>query len=304
MGAFSAAFNDMIKAVAAREVDLKSSISVLMTVLENIPDTVIVLRGAETLFENRNAKIQRLELQRHRGGNVFSHCEKLAQTGERRGLRPPVTYYDPDAKRYFQIIEAELDWSDSKPASLFSITDITDKKRIEELLRREAELDALTGIGNRKHAVRILNDAISQEMFPIALAFVDLDGLKRINDTFGHKAGDDYINAFVAGMTERLDRSKLLTRIGGDEFLVMMRRTAVPQAEALFGLVISSFDIDRNKGKPNVPEFSYGLIEINRGDLRTVDQMIEAADELMYIEKEKHKAARKAAGDTYVDDRL
>lgn len=111
-----------------------------------------------------------------------------------------------------------------------------------EHARRESETDVLTGLGNRKR----LEVAIERTMqlhaisrAPLSLVMMDLDGLKQVNDTLGHPAGDTALTRFGACMAKTfLQDSDELCRIGGDEFVALLPGTKLELAEKLANRLI------------------------------------------------------------------
>ena len=104
--------------------------------------------------------------------------------------------------------------------SLASGEDITDRLRADAEIRRLAYRDPLTGLANRMHFDAGLRAAVAAEP-AIGLLFVDLDGFKDVNDTYGHAAGDELLRA-TAGRLEATPGAGLVGRHGGDEFLVLV----------------------------------------------------------------------------------
>ena len=99
--------------------------------------------------------------------------------------------------------------------------------------RRTAEVDQLTGLNNRHYLERFLGSSLSSSPVSLAAALVDLDGLKGINDTYGHAAGDAAIQTAAETIRANTRDADVLCRLGGDEFLVLM-----PGFEAEAGLVV------------------------------------------------------------------
>jgi diguanylate cyclase (GGDEF)-like protein/PAS domain S-box-containing protein len=107
--------------------------------------------------------------------------------------------------------------------ALFS--DITSQKEHQQQLEHIAHFDALTGLPNRVLLADRLHQAMAQAVRrrqSLALAFLDLDAFKAINDTHGHDAGDQLLVALAARMKQTLREGDTLARIGGDEFVVIL----------------------------------------------------------------------------------
>jgi diguanylate cyclase len=101
--------------------------------------------------------------------------------------------------------------------------------------QRLAVTDHLTGLGNRRHLFDVLDEyfaAVAHEARQLAFLFIDLDGFKQINDSFGHPAGDEILGRVGARLAASLDGSDLLTRVGGDEFAAVMMDASAEQAAA------------------------------------------------------------------------
>ncbi len=107
---------------------------------------------------------------------------------------------------------------------VFTMSDITKARDSEEKLERMASHDALTGLPNR----RMLMDRMGQAMalaergnFAMAVAFIDLDRLKFVNDSQGHEAGDELLKSVAARMQACVRKSDTVARLGGDEFVLI-----------------------------------------------------------------------------------
>ncbi len=116
-----------------------------------------------------------------------------------------------------------------------SLQDVTESTRATEQLKYLAENDPLTGVLNRRGVETIIEDATRQAAMgrPLAVAYLDLDRFKLINDLFGHVAGDDVLRQ-VCRRTERLlAEGQTLGRIGGDEFIIVFRGAPIAAAAAV-----------------------------------------------------------------------
>ncbi len=107
---------------------------------------------------------------------------------------------------------------------LAQIEDVTARRTVEEVLRRQAEQDALTGLANRAQLGRILYE-MGTSGTPCAILFIDLDGFKLINDTRGHDVGDEVLLEVAARLRSAVRPSDVVARFGGDEFVVVCSNT-------------------------------------------------------------------------------
>jgi diguanylate cyclase (GGDEF)-like protein len=137
-----------------------------------------------------------------------------------------------------------------------------------------ARRDPLTGLLNRRAVYEMAEHELARALRsgrPIAIAYLDLDDLKRVNDTDGHEAGDELISRFAAALRMATRESDLVGRFGGDEFVVVM-----PDTDYAAGVTA----IERLLSGDMVPRASCGIVATERPDL-SLEKLIAAADELM-----------------------
>jgi diguanylate cyclase (GGDEF)-like protein/PAS domain S-box-containing protein len=123
-----------------------------------------------------------------------------------------------------QQIEVETD-ATGKPIELSgTVLDITERKEFEEHLRRLAHVDGLTGLANRTWLGERLAETLRapDERDSTALLFIDVDGFKSINDTYGHASGDELLKQIARRIKGCLRADDFVARSGGDEFVVLL----------------------------------------------------------------------------------
>ena len=171
--------------------------------------------------------------------------------------------------------------------------DVTQQRISEDLIQHQAFHDALTGLPNRSllidrviHAVAIAKREKSQ----IAVLFVDLDNFKRVNDTEGHKAGDELLIELVKRMQSRLREQDTLARLGGDEFVILLEgirdaNDLTALCDELLNTINQAFVIN---GRQHFVTLSIGISIFPEHDT-VPEQLILKADMAMYKAKELGK---------------
>jgi len=104
---------------------------------------------------------------------------------------------------------------------------------LNQALAREARTDALTGCANRRHFLHTLaqeRDRSARHQLDLCVLSLDIDHFKRVNDTYGHAAGDEVLKHFVATINSQLRQADLLGRLGGEEFSILLPHTSAPEA--------------------------------------------------------------------------
>ncbi len=177
---------------------------------------------------------------------------------------------------------------------LQDVTNLSDTLAALEAARddsaRQAATDPLTGIANRRHfaeqASRLIATA-QRHTRPCALLELDLDGLKTVNDTYGHAIGDAMILAFVRTCRLSLRESDILGRLGGDEFAVLLPETTVEQAQAIAERVRQAFAREGVYvgGERLEVSVSVGVAILDSTDRATLDALLRGADTALYEAK-------------------
>lgn len=148
-------------------------------------------------------------------------------------------------------------------------------------LRQLAQRDVLTGVFSRRYAMERIEALMEAETL-FSLVFLDLDGLKRVNDIQGHDAGDSYLIHFAMALEARLWESDLLARVGGDEFIVLMPGCDADTAALRIREIRSALE-QEYKGQTAF-RFSYGVTALPKSE-KDAELLIREADSAMYKDK-------------------
>jgi diguanylate cyclase (GGDEF)-like protein len=164
------------------------------------------------------------------------------------------------------------------------------RKLLQEELHHQASHDALTGLPNRGQALLLVNQALERARRTsddVTVLFVDLDGFKGVNDTMGHRAGDEVLRVVARRLTAAVRHGDVAARLGGDEFILMLEGasggdTAVQVAERVIDAVSETIklgpDADVRVGA------SVGIASSLRGE-GTADELVHDADQALYRAK-------------------
>jgi diguanylate cyclase (GGDEF)-like protein/PAS domain S-box-containing protein len=208
-----------------------------------------------------------------------------------RGTLPPTEVHmrNLDGAALEVLLAAKRVQYQNDPCYIVGAVDITGRKNMEEKLRHLATTDALTGAHNRRFffetAERELRRTARLE-HPAAVLLLDIDHFKRINDTYGHAAGDDMLRGLVEIIEGELRDYDILGRLGGEEFAVLLADTSIETAMEVgdrLRAAVAGSPIATVAGRLKMT-ISIGVAAVEPGAL-TVDVALSRADRAMYRAK-------------------
>jgi diguanylate cyclase (GGDEF)-like protein/PAS domain S-box-containing protein len=169
-------------------------------------------------------------------------------------------------------------------------SDITEIRQTQERLTHLANVDVLSGLPNRGRVRQLLGEALraaTTSNVPCAIMFLDLDGFKPVNDTFGHPKGDAVLRAVAKRLVDEVGSDGYVGRMGGDEFAIVIgdaqsRRNVEKLADGIIGAIKEPYLIDQTEIRIGVSiGCAFGPI-----DGATVDDLILKADLALYEAKD------------------
>jgi diguanylate cyclase (GGDEF)-like protein len=160
------------------------------------------------------------------------------------------------------------------------------------VLEEQARRDGLTGLYNRRYLDERLAEELSNARthgWPLAIAFIDLDLFKRVNDTYGHQAGDEVLRGAARLLLAGTRSSDVVARFGGEEFLILLPGTGLASALVVTERLVASFRESRHAvaGHQEVRvTISVGLAVQGEGqDFESPEELVRAADRAVYAAK-------------------
>lgn len=167
--------------------------------------------------------------------------------------------------------------------------DITDLKRKEEKIRYISEHDAMTGLYNRRYFQKKLDEFSQNENAEFSLIIGDMNNLKNINDTYGHSVGDQFIQLAARVLRESLPTDAIISRIGGDEFGVILLDKTLHMCSNYCKLIHQNskkYTIKKNLEENLSISIGYAIKDTK---IQDSEELFHEADQKMYKAKKKIK---------------
>lgn len=218
--------------------NIESIFNNIAGVLDSHDKEILVVRGknCKILYANERAKyrlggedLSLISCSKVFGKQFPGLCENCPVAGTPK-VADDVPFEIADTNNNsFSVKRNQINWSDGKPATIFTMQDISKDKDINEKLYTLAYIDQLTGVPNRqklKEDFSLVADKIASGELAGIVALFDLDNFKEINDTYGHNTGDVVLRRLTDHLLDNINFNGNLYRLGGDEFIFFMREDA------------------------------------------------------------------------------
>ncbi len=173
------------------------------------------------------------------------------------------------------------------------LRDVTERRHMEEELRSMSLRDELTGLYNRRGFITLaaqelkMADRLKRGIY---ILYADLDGLKAINDTLGHKEGDAALKETAVILSESFRNSDIIGRIGGDEFVIIPIGTAGDNLDIIISRLQKNIEMRNDKSDLKYKlSLSVGTAYYDPEHSVTIDELLTTADALMYSQKKNKR---------------
>ncbi len=156
-------------------------------------------------------------------------------------------------------------------------------------MQYNSDFDSLTNTYNRRAGMQLLRNILnsdSKSHLPLSICFLDINGLKDVNDVLGHQYGDELIVSIANTINKKIHTYDIFMRVGGDEFILVLKNTSPEEAEILWEKITESFKvINETENRPYNISLSHGIIEYTYDDDSRLDEVLIIADAKMYEDK-------------------
>ena len=181
------------------------------------------------------------------------------------------------------------------------VRDIGDRKEMENRLKYLSAHDSLTGLYNRMHFEAEFERTTRGRKYPLSIIVADLDGLKLVNDSFGHAAGDELIKSAASLLSHVLRGDDLVARLGGDEFVVLLPDTDEPTVQILMERIRRAERSMQVKDSSERVRLSLGSATAQTQE--EIEGLFNRADARMYEEKADHKSNSAVEGEGWIAEK-
>jgi diguanylate cyclase (GGDEF)-like protein len=300
--------SDQVRDLQAANRAMTNEKNKYLTIFESVPDPVVFLDAGHRI-ENLNQAAARLltwppapgadssgpegadppawllpELHAFASGEALEHMiERELAAG---GL---VRSYQVKLKRV-------LDGAGHFAGTIVILNDITERKRMEHEYRAMSLIDELTGLYNRRGFLTLARKQLhvaDRTRRSLLLVFADLDGMKEINDTYGHCEGDYALVETASILQQTFRESDILARLGGDEFVVLAIQTSGNTPDSVMARLQANIAHHNRKQKhPYELAVSLGVARYDPRRRCSIETLLSRADQRMYEHKKAKPAAR------------
>ena len=276
--------------------ELKEKNQLLESILEKAPIGIWVVDEEQnpilvnkyfkenTGFGTDNVSMTEKELKRCKETD-----NKTLNSNETERFEEKVTFKD-GKKHVLQTVKTKIEYNQHNVLGVLGIgVDITERKEKEKEIKRISFHDHLTGLYNRRYFENELNRLNNSRKIPITIIVADMDGLKQINDNYGHQMGDKFIKNAGDILDNTLRTEDIVARTGGDEFAILLPETDQNSAKDLIKRIKNEFAcFNQDNNLPETLKISLGYSTKNSNS-KDLNEVFDIADKKMYKKKSKKK---------------
>lgn len=206
--------------------------------------------------------------------SIIEKLEHVVKTGKH------ISYenYSKETNRYYELIA----YRPNKLQLAVIVTDITKRRQMEDRLEYLSYHDQLTGLYNRRFFEEKLTELDEESNFPLTIVMADVNGLKLVNDSFGHFVGDELLKKVAEIIVKGCRTEGIIARLAGDEFVILLPKTDISQAEQII-TDIKALTLKQKVASVDISiSFGYGT---KKNKEEKIQDTLKKAEDYMYKRK-------------------
>ncbi|MDR5659247.1 PAS domain S-box protein [Serpentinicella sp. ANB-PHB4] len=164
--------------------------------------------------------------------------------------------------------------------------DITQRKMIENQMQHLSFHDHLTGLYNRRYFETEIKRLDHPDNLPLSMVMIDVNGLKLVNDAFGHEVGDELIKKVAEAMKAVCRQEDVIARVGGDEFIILLPKTSSEHVQKVMDRIFEQIQQQKVEGIDVTVSYGY---ETKERKYQSLNDLLKKAETYMYKKKTKNK---------------
>lgn len=272
------------------EEDLKKSEERSKAIINAIPDLLFILNDKGCITECRVSDVEEMTMPKEEfvGKELKDIMEyEVAEKGYTKILMAlktsKVQSFKYDIVIKGKIKHFEMRISKSRENEVIAITrDITEERQYQQKFEYLSYRDQLTGLFNRRYFEEELARLDDKLNLPFSIVMADVNGLKLINDSFGHDKGDELLIKVANVLNRTCDINSVISRIGGDEFVILLPRTNEKEVEQLIERIKSACENEKVVSMDLSISFGFAT---KHDDEENINDILNKAEDSMYKRK-------------------
>lgn len=279
--------------------DLEASEKSFRDIFENSADPILIIEKSHVIDCNNAASIMMGEGIKDNiiGKDIWSLSPEYQEDGERSKDKALRLFIDckKRGKLRFEWTHTRFDGSliivevvltaitfHAKEVFHASLRDITERKILEAELERMSFHDQLTGVYNRRFFEEELNRLDVRRNYPLTIVMADVNGLKLVNDSFGHSKGDELLIKVSECIVKGCREDDIISRIGGDEFVILLTNTEVEEADKIINRIKECTNNEKVEGIEISVSFG---VAAKISEEESIDEVLKKAEDYLYKRK-------------------